>query len=253
MNKQSNSYIIIYATVLVVLVAAVLAFTAIKLQPLQQANVAIEKMGSILSSIGKGQEAATAPEGKEAYTTAQYEKYIVDSYLVNDQGESAQGSTPEKTFAALDDLPAAYASPANERALPVFESRDHDGTVRYIIPITGKGLWGPVWGYIALDADMNTIYGARFDHAGETPGLGAEIALPVFGDQFIKKTIFEDDKFVSVALTKGAGSSVGNPHAVDAISGGTLTSNGVGAMIKDCLKEYVPFFNKKRAEKGGAQ
>ena len=252
MKKQSNLYIIVYATVMVVLVAAVLAYTAIKLQPLQQANVAIEKMGAILSSIGKGDGADKAPEGKEAYIRAQYDKYIVDGYLVDAGGEKTADSTPEKTFASLDDLAAVYSAPEEQKELPVFESRDGDA-VRYIIPIIGKGLWGPVWGYIALDDDMNTVYGAKFDHQGETPGLGAEISLPVFGEQFVNKTILEGGKFVSVALTKGAGSSAGNPHAVDAISGGTLTSNGVSDMIRDCLKQYVPFFDKKRAEKGGAQ
>lgn len=239
MNKNSNTYIITYATILVVVVAAVLSFAAIQLKPQQEANVAVEKMGAILGSIGVGKDADTAAEGKDAYIKAQYEKYITSSFCVNASGEKSEGDA----FDALSKLPEVFTL---KTAMPVFEA-DVDGKVLYVVPITGKGLWGPVWGYIALEKDCNTIFGAKFDHKSETPGLGAEISTANFSDQFIGKQLFENGKFVSVDLTKGVGSSEGNPSAVDAISGGTLTSNGVKAMLATCLGDYVPFFEKVRA------
>lgn len=237
MNKNSNSYIIIYSTILVVAVAAVLSFAAISLQPMQQANVEVEKMGAILGSIGEGKGAAEAPN-KDQYIKEQYKQYIVASFCVNAEGDKVEDAD---AFAALDNLPEVFAL---KQAMPVFEARLANGLQLYVIPTRGKGLWGPVWAYIALNADCNTIYGASFDHKSETPGLGAEIALPAFGKQFVGKQLFKDGVFQSVTLTKGAGSSEGNDYAVDAISGGTLTSNGVAAMLRNCLGDYVPFFKK---------
>lgn len=239
MNKNSNTYIIAYATVLVVVVAAVLSYAAISLRPLQEANVLIEKKGAILASIGQGKDAATAAEGKDKYIDAQYDKYIKASFFVNAAGDRTDVDA-KVALDALGNLPEVFEK---KEAMPVFEA-DIDGKPIYVVPVTGKGLWGPVWGYLALNADCNTVEGAVFDHKSETPGLGAEIALPAFQKQFIGKQLFENGKFESINLTKGVGSSNGNPYAVDAISGGTLTSNGVRDMLKKCLGDYVPFFEK---------
>lgn len=241
MNKQSNSYIILYATIMVVVVAAVLSYAAIKLQPLQQQNVKIEKMSAILGTIGQGKEADKAPN-KDQYIIQQYDQYITGSFMVNTNGDKVDGDA----FKALDNLSEAFGAPAESRAIPVFVATLDGGKTLYIIPMTGKGLWGPVWGYLALNADCNTVEGAIFDHKGETPGLGAEISTPAFGDQFIGKQLFDNGKFVSINLSKGKGSSQGNMYAVDAISGGTLTSDGVKAMLRTCLGDYVPFFEKVR-------
>lgn len=246
MNKNSNIYIIIYATILVVVVAAVLSYASISLQPLQQANVRIEKMGAILGSIGQGKQADTAPQGKDKYIDEQYAKYIVSSFCVNAAGDKVEGAD---AFKALDNLKEVFAL---REAMPVFEARLDDAMMLYVIPMTGAGLWGPVWGYVALKNDCNTVYGATFDHKGETPGLGAEISTPAFSSQFVGKTIFDGNEFHSIALTKGVGSSIDNPYAVDGISGGTLTSNGVSAMLKQCLGDYVPFFEKVRAAAAAA-
>ncbi len=110
----------------------------------------------------------------------------------------------------------------------------------------GKGLWGPIWGYIALSEDFNAIYGANFDHKSETPGLGAEINEQWFQDMFKGKNIFnEQGKFVSVEVMKG-GAPDDAAHAVDAISGGTITSNGLENMIMDCLAPYQAYFEKNK-------
>ncbi|MCZ2316699.1 MAG: NADH:ubiquinone reductase (Na(+)-transporting) subunit C, partial [Bacteroidales bacterium] len=115
-----------------------------------------------------------------------------------------------------------------------------NGTRKYIIPLHGKGLWGPLWGYLALDDDFSTIYGAVFDHISETPGLGAEITTLFFSDPFRGKSLYHGDQFVSISVLK-QGRSQNNPNAVDGISGGTLTSRGVENMIRESLKPYLPF------------
>ncbi len=241
MNKESNKYIFIYSIALVVVVAAVLSYAAIKLQPLQDENVRVEKMGAILATINKGNDTEALSADKGGYISAQYKEYITASYAVDRSGDVVPGVD---AFGLLDDLAGAYGA----GTFPVLEATV-DGGREYIIPVTGKGLWGPVWGYIALGADCNTILGASFDHKGETPGLGAEITTTAFGGQFGGKELFNaQGQFVSIDLLKGAGSSAGNAHAVDAISGGTLTSNGVKAMLRDCLRAYVPFFEKQRQQ-----
>lgn len=257
MNKNSNTYIIAYATILVVVVAAVLAYASISLSGRQQANVLIEKKGAILASIGRGLPDGDIPGGKDAYVNAEYDKYITASFFIDAQGVRTDATAGE-VLGTLSKLPEVFEA---RTALPVFEARVGDAAaaglgdssaagsdVIYVVPMTGKGLWGPVWGYVALNGDCTTIVGAVFDHKGETPGLGAEISLPPFHKQFVGKHLFEDGEFKSVTLTKGVGSSTGNPFAVDAISGGTLTSNGVRDMLWDCLEAYVPFFLKVQSE-----
>lgn len=243
MNKNSNTYIIAYSTLLVVVVAAVLSYASISLQPFQQANIRVEKMSAILSSIGQGKDVETSPLGKDKYIEEQYSKYIISSFCVNAEGDKVEGLDEAAVFKTLDNLKEVFVT---KTEMPVFEARLDDGMNIYVLPVYGAGLWGPVWGYIALKDDCNTVYGATFDHKGETPGLGAEIALPSFSNQFVGKQIFEGDEFKSIRLSKGVGSSSGDYYAVDAISGGTLTSNGVSAMLKNCLGDYVPFLDKVR-------
>ena len=130
--------------------------------------------------------------------------------------------------------------------MPIYIS-ENDGIKSYIIPLRGKGLWGPIWGYIAIKDDLNTVYGAVFDHKSETPGLGAEINRPFFQDPFIGKTIFEEGVFTSILVIKG-GADEGDNHAVDGISGGTITSDGVSDMLKERLEKYLPYFDRIRPE-----
>ena len=243
MNTSKNSYTIIYATVMVVLVAVILSVAALSLKDRQDANVRVEKMGDILLSIGQGSEADKAPD-KNAYIEAEYAKYITNSYTVNAAGEVTEGTDP---FAIALDMKSELEKPEAERNLPVFEAKMDDGTIYYVIPVYGSGLWGPIWGNIALEGDFDTIYGVTFGHQGETPGLGAEIATPIYQDQYKGKTIWSGSNLVSIAVLKGAGSSAGNPNAVDAITGGTITSRGVETMMKSNLAGYAAYFNKMRS------
>ena len=141
-------------------------------------------------------------------------------------------------------LNAEIRKPQEERDYPVFVYVNESGAKKYVVPVRGKGLWGPIWGYIALNDDLNTIYGAVFDHKGETPGLGAEINTEWFQEPFTGKTLFDENgEFVSIEVVKG-GADPSDPHGVDAISGGTITSKALEEMILDCLTGYVKHFKE---------
>ncbi len=219
MNKESNVYIIIYSTVMVVVVAVLLAVAALSLKDRQDANILNEKKNAILASLGA--------------TDQNYDEFI-NAYAVNAKGEMIEG---EDVFVLLQDLKGSF----EQGKYPVFEAQDG----RVVLPITGSGLWGPIWGYIALESDMNTVSGIVLDHSGETPGLGAEIATPAHQAMYQGKQLFEGDEFVSITLKKG-GASEGNTHEVDAITGGTKTSDGVSAMIKGSVENYLPLLGAKK-------
>jgi Na+-transporting NADH:ubiquinone oxidoreductase subunit C len=134
---------------------------------------------------------------------------------------------------------------------------EKDGQKRYIIPLLGRGLWGSIWGTIALRDDFSTVAGVTFGHKSETPGLGAEIAMPAFQQQFDNKKIFsENGDFVSIQVLKGgvkSHPSVPEIHGVDAISGGTITSDGTNNMISSNLRNYLPYFNKMKENGNSSQ
>lgn len=218
-NTNSNAYIVLYSTLMVVIVATLLSVAALGLQERQYANELNEKKQAILASLNA--------------TDQNYDDYV-EAYVVNEKGEQIEGYD---VFELLKDLPSAQAA----NTLPVFEAKDG----RVVFPVTGMGLWGPIWGYLALEKDMNTIAGVILDHKGETPGLGAEVATPKFQAMFPGKTIFEGNEFVSVSLVKGGAK---NPaHEVDAISGGTKTSDGVTQIFKQSLNHYLPLIQAKQA------
>lgn len=229
MNKQSNIYTIIYIIVLVVLVGTALAFTSISLKDRQQANADADKMRQILASVN-------IEPGSDSIIVA-YNQYITDSYIVNAEGEKID--SPTKAF----DVNVAVESKteSSERLLPVYVCTLADGSQKYILPLYGAGLWGPIWGYISVDSDGSTIYGAYFAHQGETPGLGAEIEKPTFSSQFIGKQLIKDNSFEPVAVVKSGQRPMGNQDYVDAISGATITSKGVGSMADNCLAPYAAF------------
>lgn len=238
MNTNSNSYTFIYAAIMVIIVAAILSTTAIALKPKQSKNVEIEKKSNILTSVRQGQEAATAAD-KAAYVEQEYDKFISNSYVVNSKGEKIEGD------AFTIDLHKELAKDVEKRSLPVFESKTTEGSTLYVLPVRGTGLWGPIWGYIALEEDMNTIFGAIFDHKGETPGLGAEINTTWFQEPFTgKKILDESGNLVSIQVVKG-GAASDDTHGVDAISGGTITSKGLEKMLIDNLSVYESFIKNK--------
>lgn len=236
MNRNSNTYTIVYAAVMVILVSAALAVAAISLKEPQEKNKEVEKKMNILLAVEKAQDVATVSD-KNAYVEDEFKKYIVEQFLVDAAGNKVEGD------AFNVDLKAALEKPAADRKLPVFVYR-YGTEIKYIFPVRGAGLWGPIWGYVALEDDFNTISGATFDHKGETPGLGAEIATTAFQRQFDGKKIYQDDRFSSIQVVKP-----GVPlddHSVDGISGGTITSKALETMIHACLANYEPFFKKNK-------
>jgi Na+-transporting NADH:ubiquinone oxidoreductase subunit C len=233
MKSFSNTYIFIFSAIMVVVIALLLSLAAMQLKPFQDKNIEIEKKRNILASI------RIQSTVKDA--VALYSKYITNSYVINNKGEKKEG-----TDAFTVDMKAEISKPSAKRFLPVFVGTLDNSSHVYVVPLRGKGLWGPIWGYMSFRPDMNTVYGVVFDHQGETPGLGAEIALDWFQKPFYGKTIFEDSvKFVSVKVIKG-GAPKGDNHAVDAISGGTITSKCLEAMLDSCLVQYRTYFIHNR-------
>jgi len=232
MDVNKNSYTFGFAAIMVIIVAALLSVAAIELKPYQDRNIELEKKQNILNSIG------IVVDREQA--TAIYTENITKAILINSNGEEIEGD------AFSLDLAKEIKKDAKDQKLPIFIS-EKGGAKQYIIPLRGKGLWGPIWGFIALEEDLSTVFGAVFDHKTETPGLGAEINQPAFQEPFAGKTIFEGKEFTSIVVIKG-GSAEDNMHAVDGISGGTITSNGVTEMLKERLEKYLPYFKRIRPE-----
>ena len=230
MDINKNSFTFGFITIMVIIISALLSVTYIKLKPYQDRNIELEKKQNILSSVGITVDRDNAE--------AKYSKYIKSEIVLNNKGEEVEGS-------AFDiDLGKEIKKDVNTQLLPLFIS-EVDGATRYIIPLRGKGLWGPIWGFIALEDDVNKVFGAVFDHKKETPGLGAEINTPMFQEPFAGKTIFEGEVFTPIKVIKG-GPKEGDMHGVDGISGGTITSNGVSDMLSERLSMYLPYFNKMK-------
>ena len=244
----SNSYVFRYAAIMVVLVAAILSLAALMLKPAQDRNIAVAKMQSILSA---AHVEATSKDAESLYAD-----YIVEEIVINKEGDVI-GSYKDGQF-VQGDVRAFYIdlkkelyneSVGNDFKLPLYVA-EKDGEKMYIIPLLGKGLWGPVYGNLALAGDFNTVTGATFGHDKETPGLGAEIELDFFENQFIgKKILDENGNFVSIQVVKGGAQMLPADqqiHGVDAISGGTITSNGVSDMLKSNLENYIGYINKHK-------
>lgn len=230
MDKNSNIYVFGYAVTVTLVVAVLLTFTSLKLQPLKDANELNNKKKEILGSV--------IPEAKELKgeeVSAKFEE-VVQQVMID-----ASGKVIENTDVAPIDinLKKEKKKPLNDQRLPLFIAKV-DGKNNYIIPVRGSGLWDEIWGFVALNSDANTIGGVAFDHAGETPGLGAEIKdNKNWKNQFVGKKIFEEGEFVSVKVVKGG---IKNPdHQVDAISGATITGDGVSAMLYNDMGKYVDY------------
>jgi Na+-transporting NADH:ubiquinone oxidoreductase subunit C len=234
--QHSNKYIFIYSIIMVVVIAVSLTIVAVKLKPAQEDNIRIEKMQNILSSVN-----IPTTEIPKKQVIDVYNKFIKVALGVNNKGEVVEQDAA-KVFAI--ELANELKKPLEQQVLPVYIAVLEGGDSAYIVPLRGKGLWGPVWGYISFKSDFNTVFGITFDHKGETPGLGAEINMDWFEQPFIGKQIFDGGgKLVSIMIVKG-GTKPDDIHGVDAISGGTITSKGVEKMLLDNLTNYEAYFKK---------
>jgi len=231
MDNNSNKYTFLYASIMVVLVAVALAFTNGILKEKQSRNIELDKMAQILRSV---KVIATPDDADDLY-----DKIVVTAYLLNNKSEVISNDA-RKAF--LVDVSKEILKDVSERRLPVYEAKV-EGMKKYILPVYGAGLWGPIWGYVSFNEDKKTIFAASFSHQGETPGLGAQISTSEFQQQFEAKTIFRDSVFTSIAVLK-AGQKDESRDAVDAISGGTITSKGLEAMLQNSLNAYVAFLTK---------
>lgn len=212
MSTNSNAYTLIYAAVMVVIVAFLLSFISSSLKERQDQNVKFDKMKQILSAINVNDVVDAQGE---------YDKYV-KTILDAEGADLNQGNDFDKVDGTI-----------------IYQC-DVDGATKFVIPMTGNGLWGPIWGYIALDEDRQTVYGIYFNHESETPGLGAEIVSDAFKTPFHGKSIVKDGKLTSIAVVKKGQSAEGQDY-VDGISGGTITSTAVSDMLKSTLANYESF------------
>ena len=237
--KFTNRYIIIYAAVLVAVVAVILSVASEALRSRKEANARNEKMQNMLAAIGVQSDLDNA--------NTLYSKYFVEELAIDGRGEVVARFQPadaknakERPFGIDVKAQQTLAKEGKDCRLPLFRY-SKDGAEGYVVPLHGAGLWGPIWGYVALDEDFRTVVGVSFDHKGETPGLGAKITTPEFQRQFVGKKIKDPDgEFVSVQVLKNADKNSDNE--VDAISGATITSTGVGQMLRECLIPYRGFW-----------
>lgn len=232
--RQSNGYIVFYAAAITVVCGGLLAFASISLKDKQDANIALEQKRNILSSVMQINEGDNI---EEIYNQK------VKAFVVDYQGNVLEGKKATDINVA-----AEYKKPAEQRALPVYEFRNESGELDYtVLPVFGRGLWDNIWGFVALKADMNTVQGVKFEHKGETPGLGARISTDEIQLRYQGKKIMEGDNLASVVMMKGEGNDWSdNPHRVDGMSGATLTGNGVNEMLKSYLSAYQNYFLKNK-------
>jgi len=241
---MKDRYIFTYIIILTVIVAALLSAAAMVLQPYQQANINNEKMMNIL-------QAADVNIEEGANVQELFNEDCAKMMLVNAKGEVVKETTENYTsFKAFtmnlkDEL--YKRDNGQDFVLPVIVINNGEENVN-VIPLEGAGLWGPIWGYIGMTSDFQNVVGVVFDHKSETPGLGAEITTDKFRSQFQGKTIFSDGEFVSIDVVKGGVANMAadlQKHSVDAISGGTITSQGVNNMIENVLGSYLPYIEKQ--------
>ena len=240
-KTDSNLYTILFAIGMVLMVGSLLAFFASALKPTITENKRIEKQQNILYAMGVNEnDESSAIFVSKDKVGEEFSKYITKQLVL--QGTEVS----EDTKAYLIDIKKQQtaAKEGKVRKLPLFVG-EKDGETFYIAPIRGKGLWDAVWGYVAMNADM-VVQGAYFDHKGETAGLGANIKLRFFMDDFIGEHLLKDGSFKGITVSKSNNDPKNKDktdNEVDAIAGATITGDGVSAMIKSELKKYVPFFN----------
>ncbi len=233
MNKNSTIYVFGFAAIVTLVVAVALSFTSESLRPLKEANELTYKKRDILSGVLPDSKKMSDEEVSKAFDQ------FVEQVMVNSDGEILE----ETAVKPIDvDIKKEKKKAIDEQNLPLFIA-EIEGEKSYIIPVRGNGLWDEIWGFIAVDSDGNTIKGVSFDHAGETPGLGAEIKdNKNWKGQFLGKKLFEGDNFVGIDVVKG-GVKIPD-HQVDAISGATITGDGVADMIKGDINKYVAYIEK---------
>ena len=241
-NTEKNSYTVVFAVVMVVIVGSILAGLFMLFRPQIEANERFEKQQNILYAMGvnKNQGANDVVFIPTKSVEAEFQKYITRQVVI--QGDQVT----ENDQAFLIDVKkeaTKAADPAYDRRLPLFEG-SIEGKDIFVVPVRGKGLWDAIWGFVAMDKDM-VIHGVYFDHKGETPGLGAEIKQRYFMDDFKGEGFLVDGNFAGIAVAKGNNDPknlIKDDQEVDALAGATITGDGLSAMLKKDIRLYVPYF-----------
>jgi Na+-transporting NADH:ubiquinone oxidoreductase subunit C len=247
--QQSNTYIIVFSAILTIVLGLLLSGTSQVLGPLQQEAIALDKKKQILGAVMNAEEIdkMTPQQINEFYSNR------ISATVVDISGKEISGIEAEKVEVAKD-----YKKPADQRQYPVFlfhAEGNPDAVESYIFPLYGAGLWDAIWGYLALETDMNTIGGITLAHAGETPGLGARITEGGVQARFVGKKIFDPaGDLVAVQMQKGEGKDYSSDeHKVDGLSGATITANGVNSMLKAYLGNYEAYIKSKSSTQAVAQ
>jgi len=262
-NKEGQGYTFLFAAIMVIVTGASLAMVSLELKPDIKKNEADKKMMDILGSIN-------VQDATRENAAALFSEYVKERMVLDVKGEvvsTMDGAVdPQNTIDPFNiDVQKEYKQKIsklvqaykNDRKVllekveaetiqyPLFRC-EKDGKEYFVVPMVGTGLWGPIWGYVSLEKDMKTVFGASFDHKTETPGLGAEIKEEMFEGQFEGKSIYDpSNAYVSIDVVKG-GAPDGDLSGVDAITGGTITSNGVDEMLYRTLAIYDVYFKKMR-------
>ena len=235
MDRDSNLYTFLFATLMVLVVATVLAYTSQSLKGLQNENIRKEKMQNILSTIGIN---VTRDESEQLY-----KKYIIEELALKIDGSVNSKINPFSDIVLAKEIKKDY----KDQHFPLYIA-EIDSEKYYIIELRGVGLWDAIWGYMSLKNDLKTIKGVSFDHKGETAGLGAEITKDWFKERFVDEKVFNDmGELTGITVLKGnndPNNQDKEDHEVDAISGSTITGDGVTNMIKERLNNYLPYFEK---------
>lgn len=241
MNTNGNVYTVIYSTIIVVVVAAVLAFAALSLKPMQDANVKAETLSQMMMAAGVVSSEDLASMSNNDIL-AKYSQTVVEAFTVNLDGKVVSSlNTAIEDIQLIDNLKPQNIGIKNgtDVTLPVYKF--NNGLT--VVAIYGAGLWGPIWGYIALEADLKTIAGVYFDHASETPGLGSKIKdEPSFAASFVGKS-FEFGTSELFAIVKG-GAPAGATNKVDAITGATMTCKGLTSALNVWIEAYAKYLNE---------
>jgi len=220
-----------------VVCGGLLAFASQSLKPLQEANVELERKQNILSTV---MEIKDGDDINKIY--AERVKELVVDY---------NGNVKEGVNAASVVIAAEYKKKPEDRLLPVYEFRNQENPEKLdnvVLPVYGFGLWNDIWGFVALQSDLNTIQGVKFQHKGETPGLGARIESDEIQNRFKNKSIFDGDVLASIYIQKGEGNDYSSDaHKVDGMSGATLTGKGVNNMLLDYFTSYQNYLKKNKS------
>ena len=235
MDRDSNLYTFLFATLMVLVVATVLAYTSQSLKGLQNENIRKEKMQNILSAIGIN---VTRNESEQLY-----KEYIIEELALKIDGSVNNKINPFSDIVLAKEIKKDY----KDQHFPLYIA-EIDSEKYFIIELRGVGLWDAIWGYMSLKNDLKTIKGVSFDHKGETAGLGAEITKDWFKERFVDEKVFDDmGELTGITVLKGnndPNNQDKEDHEVDAISGSTITGDGVTNMIKERLNNYLPYFEK---------